>query len=87
MGTIAPWHDFYQRSCSSFLHHVIMCHNKCDRACENRTYGLKYTMSFDKTYLIAEIYYLNSVSSVLKPNKLSTSSEIFVAVLYWNKKL
>ena len=27
----------------------------CDRACENRACGLKYTMSFDETYLNIEI--------------------------------
>ena len=27
----------------------------CDRACENRACGLKYTMSFDETYLNAKI--------------------------------
>jgi len=46
---------------------------KCDRACENRACGLKYTMSFDETYLNTEMQYLDSVSSVLKPNKLSTN--------------
>ena len=29
--------------------------DKCDRACENRACGLKYTMSFDKTYLNAQM--------------------------------
>ena len=28
---------------------------KCDWACENRACGLKYTISFDKTYLNTEI--------------------------------
>ena len=28
---------------------------KCDRACENRACGLKYTMSFDETYLNTEM--------------------------------
>ena len=60
---------------------------KCDRAWENRACGLKYTMSFDETYLNIEMQYLDSVSSVVKPNKLSTNLENFVAVLYWNKKL
>ena len=59
----------------------------CDRACENRACGLKYTMSFDETYLNTEMQYLDSVSSVVKPNKLSTNLENFVAVPYWNKKL
>ena len=27
----------------------------CDRACENRACGLKYTMSFDETYLNIEM--------------------------------
>ena len=27
----------------------------CDRACENRACGLKYTMSFNETYLNAEM--------------------------------
>ena len=27
----------------------------CDRACENRACGLKYTMSFDETYLNTEM--------------------------------
>ena len=49
---------------------------KCDRACENRACGLKYTMSFDETYLNTEMYYLDSVSSVVKPNKLSINLEI-----------
>jgi len=60
---------------------------KCDRACKNRACGLKYTMSFDDTYLNAEIYYLDSVSSGVKPNKLSTNLENVVAIPYWNKKL
>jgi len=59
----------------------------CDRACENRAYGLKYTMSFDETHLNTEMYYLDSVSNVVKSNKLSTNLENFVAVPYWNKKL
>ena len=59
----------------------------CDRACENRACGLKYTMSFDETYLNTEMQYLDSVSSVVKSNKLSTNLESFVAVPYWNKKL
>ena len=59
----------------------------CDRACENRACGLKYTMSFDERYLITEIKYLDSVSSVVKPNKLLTHLKIFVAIPYWNKKL
>ena len=29
--------------------------NICDRACENRACGLKYTMSFDETYLNTEM--------------------------------
>ena len=28
---------------------------KCDRACENRACGIKYTMSFDETYLNTEM--------------------------------
>jgi len=59
----------------------------CDRACENRACGLKYTMSFHETYLNTEMQYLDSVSSVVKPNKSSTSLENFVAVPYRNKKL
>ena len=59
----------------------------CDRACENRACGLKYTVSFDETYLNTEMYYLDSESSVVKPNKLSTNLENFVVVQYWNKKL
>ena len=59
----------------------------CDRACENRACGLKYTMSFDEKYLYTEMVYLDSVTSVVKPNKLSTNLQIFVAVPYWNKKL
>ena len=59
----------------------------CDRACENRACGLKYTMSFDETYLNTEMYYLDSVSNIVKLNKLSTNLENFVAVPYWNKKL
>jgi len=62
-------------------------HAICDRACENRACGLKYTMSFDETYLNAEMYYLDSVSSVVKPSKLSKNLENFVAEPYWNKKL
>jgi len=45
----------------------------CDRACENRACGLKYTMLFDETYLYTEVVYFDSVSSVVKPNKLSTN--------------
>ena len=48
----------------------------CDWACENRAGGLKYTMSSDETYLNTEINYLDSVSSVVKSNKLSTNLEI-----------
>ena len=44
-------------------------------------------MSFDETYLNTEMQYLDSVSSVVKPNKLSTNLENFVAVPNWNKKL
>ena len=44
-------------------------------------------MSFDETYINTEIWYLDSVSCFVKPNKLSTNSENFVAVPYWNKKL
>jgi len=44
-------------------------------------------MSFDKTYLHTEIEYLDSVGSVVKPRKIITSSEIFVAIPYWNEKL
>ena len=44
-------------------------------------------MSFDETYLNAEMYYLDSVSSVVKPDKLSTNLENFVGEPYWNKKL
>ena len=62
-----------------------MFHFKCNRACKNRAYGLNYTMSFDDTYLNFEMQYLDSVSSVVKPNKLSTNLENFVAVPYWNK--
>jgi len=28
---------------------------KCDRACENRACGLKYTISIDETYLNTEM--------------------------------
>jgi len=59
----------------------------CDWACENRASGLKYTMSFVGTYLNTEMYYLDSVSSVVKPNKFLTNLENFEAVPYWNKKL
>ena len=59
----------------------------CDRACKNRACGLKYTMSFDETYLNIEMQYLDFVNSVVKPNKLSTNLENFVAVPYRNKKL
>jgi len=61
----------------------------CDWAYENRACGLKYTMSFDETYLKTEMQYLDSVyvSSAVKPNNLSTNLENFVAVPYWNKKL
>ena len=44
-------------------------------------------MSFDETYLNTEMKYLDSVSSAVKQNKLSTKLEYFVAVPYWNKKL
>jgi len=44
-------------------------------------------MSFDETYLNTEMMYLDSVSSVVKPNKLLTNLENYVAVPYWNKKL
>ena len=44
-------------------------------------------MSFDETYLNTEKQYLDSVSSVVMPNKLSTNLESFVAVPYWNEKL
>jgi len=54
---------------------------------KNRACGLKYTMSFDETYLNTEMQYLDSVSSVVKPNKLAINKpKIFVAVPYWNKK-
>ena len=59
----------------------------CDWACKNRACGLKYTMSFDETYLNTEMQYFDSVSSILKSNKLSTNLENFVAIPYWNKKL
>ena len=59
----------------------------CDRACENRACGLKYTMSFDEKYLNTEKMYLDSVSSVVKPNKLSTNCKSFVTLPHWNKKL
>ena len=42
-------------------------------------------MSFDETYLNTEMEYLDSVSSVVKPNKLSTNLENFVAVPYCKK--
>jgi len=42
-------------------------------------------MSFDETYLNTEMEYLDSVSSVVKPNKLSTNFENFVAVPYCKK--
>jgi len=38
-------------------------------------------MSFDETYLNTEKQYLDSVSSILMPNKLSTNLKNFVAVL------
>ena len=60
---------------------------KCDRACENRACGLKYTMSFDEIYLNIEMYYLDSVSSGVKQNKLSTNIENFMVIPYLNKKL
>ena len=44
-------------------------------------------MSFDETYLNTEMQYLDSVSSVAKPNKLSTNLEDFVALSYWKKKV
>ena len=49
---------------------------------KNRACGLKYTMSFDETYLNTEMKYLDSVSSVVKPNKLSTN---LVAIPSCNK--
>ena len=42
-------------------------------------------MSFDETYLKIEMQDLDSVSNVVKPNKLSKNQENFVAVPYWNK--
>ena len=65
--------------------YVQSCLIKCDRACENRACGLKYTMSFDETFLNVEMQYLDSVSSAVKPNKLSTNLGNLVAVSYWNK--
>ena len=44
-------------------------------------------MSFDEIYLNTEMQYFDSVISAVKPNKLSTILEKFVAVPYWNKKL
>jgi len=44
-------------------------------------------MSFDEAYPNTEMQYLDSVRNFVKLNKLSTSSENFVAVPYWNKKL
>ena len=44
-------------------------------------------MSFDEIYLNTEMQYLDSVSSVVKPNKLSANLEKFVAVPFWDKKL
>jgi len=37
-------------------------------------------MSFDETYLNTEMWYLDSVSSVVKPNKLSANLENFEAI-------
>jgi len=42
-------------------------------------------MSVDETYLNIEMQYLDSVNSVVKPNKLSTNLENFVSVPYRNK--
>ena len=56
-----------------FLAAVCSIVNICDQTCENRAFGLKYTMSFDETYLNTEIMYLEYVRSVVKPNKLSTN--------------
>ena len=61
--------------------------NICDPASKNRSCGLKYILSFDETYLNTEMWYLDSVSSVVKQNKLLTNLENFVAVPYWKKKL
>ena len=44
-------------------------------------------MSFDETYLNTEMCYLDSVSNVVKSNKLLTNLENFMAVPFWNKKL
>jgi len=41
----------------------------------------------DETYLNTEMLYFDSVSNFVKPNKLSTNLENFVAIPYWNKKL
>jgi len=67
---------------SSGVLSVSKTSRKCDRACENRACGLKYALLFDSTYLNTEMYYLNSVSSLLKPKKLSTNFENFVAISY-----
>jgi len=34
---------------------IVWSSINCDRACENRACGLKYTMSFDETYLNTEM--------------------------------
>ena len=60
------------------LNHLLFL--KCDWACENRACGLKYTTSFDEAYLNTEMMYLDSVSSVVKPNKLLTNCKIFVTL-------
>jgi len=44
-------------------------------------------MSFDERYLNIEMQHLDSLNSVVKPNKLSTNLENFVAIPYRNKKL
>ena len=57
-------------------HLYMLLFLKCDWACENRAYELKYTvatMSFNETqlqYLNTEKQHLDSVNSVVKPNNL-----------------
>ena len=76
-----------QKWLDTYVNMVTCMDAICDRACEIRACGLKYTMSFDETNLNTEMYYLDSASNVAKPNKLLINLENFVAVPYWNKKL
>ena len=45
----------------------------CNQSFKNRICGLKYTKSFDETYLNTGMWYLDPVSIVVKPNKFSTN--------------